>query len=118
MPRKLNIRKIQDNIGIGDIEIVGVVVDIKIGKTLRVAIGTMIASKACFQTFVLFVLCLRAAFASTDAPQVPAAGRFDPIAVYSIYAPVKHAGSADDALTSGRVVEGQYPMAAPATKRW
>jgi protein TorT len=114
----LNIRKIQDNIGIGDIEIVGVVVDIKIGKTLRVAIGTMIASKACFQTFVLFVLCLRAAFASTDAPQVPAAGRFDPIAVYSIYAPVKHAGSADDALTSGRVVEGQYPMAAPATKRW
>lgn len=44
--------------------------------------------------------------------------RFEPIPVLSIFRPVQHNGSADDALASGRVVPGQYRMAAPASKRW
>lgn len=43
---------------------------------------------------------------------------FAPIPVYSVFPPVKPHGSADDALISGRVVEGHYSMAAPASKPW
>lgn len=56
------------------------------------------------------------ASAGTSSP--PAATTFTPIPVYSIFPPVKPHGSADDALKSGRVVEGHYSMAAPASKPW
>jgi protein TorT len=46
------------------------------------------------------------------------ANRFDPIPVYAIFPPLKPMGSADDALTSGRVIQEKFSMAAPATKHW
>ncbi|MEV4780602.1 TMAO reductase system periplasmic protein TorT [Burkholderia sp. LMU1-1-1.1] len=56
------------------------------------------------------------------APPAPAPvahpAKFAPIPVLSIFRPVQPNGSADDALASGRVVPGQYRMAAPASKRW
>lgn len=56
------------------------------------------------------------ATASADTAQ--AAGGFEPIPVYSIYPPLKPHGSADDALSTGRVVEETYPMAERAGKPW
>ncbi len=43
---------------------------------------------------------------------------FEPIPVYSIYSPVKKNGTADDALASGKVIEGTYNMAEPSSKPW
>lgn len=45
-------------------------------------------------------------------------GQFEPIPAYFIFPPLKPNGSADDALATGRVVESQYPMAAPASRPW
>lgn len=56
--------------------------------------------------------------ASADTSQLPTAGNFSPIPAYFIYPPVKPNGSADEALSSGRVVDDFYPMAAPASKPW
>lgn len=59
--------------------------------------------------------------AGVAAAQTPAAvpdSRFDPIAVNSIYPPLKRQGTADEALASGRVVSSHYAMAAPASKPW
>jgi protein TorT len=56
------------------------------------------------------------ATASADTAQ--AAGGFEPIPVYSIYPPLKPHGSADDALSTGRVVVETYPMAERAGKPW
>lgn len=69
---------------------------------------------------ILCVLTLSASVthASTGASQEPTVGKFDPIPVYYIYPPVKPNGSADEALSSGRVVDDFYPMAAPANKPW
>jgi periplasmic protein TorT len=50
--------------------------------------------------------------------ELPAAVKFDPIPVYSIYRPLKSGGSADDAFISGRVVEDHYAMAQRAGKPW
>ena len=46
-----------------------------------------------------------------------AAKAFDPIPVYSIYAPERQ-GSADEELASGHVVRGHFVMAEPATRPW
>lgn len=53
-----------------------------------------------------------------DSTVKKAVEQFAPIPVYSIYPPLKPNGSADEALATGRVVEGEYPMAAPASKSW
>ncbi len=47
-----------------------------------------------------------------------AAGGFDPVSVNAIYPPLKGSGSADDALATGRVVDENYSMVAPARKPW
>lgn len=65
-----------------------------------------------------FLLNATAALASADTPPKPAAGKFDPIPVYSIYPPLKRQGSADEALASGRVVEDHFTMAERASKPW
>lgn len=57
------------------------------------------------------------ASAVADAPPLPAAGRFAPIPVLSISHPQAN-GSADQALATGRVLPGAYPMAPRAGKRW
>lgn len=44
--------------------------------------------------------------------------KFAPIPVTSIFRPVQPNGTADDALASGRLVQGHYPAAAHASKRW
>lgn len=69
---------------------------------------------------ILCVLTLSASVthASADTSREPSVGKFDPIPVYYIYPPVKPHGSADEALSSGRVVDDFYPMAAPASKPW
>jgi len=53
-----------------------------------------------------------------DVAYSPVSSNFDPVPVYSIYPPLKPHGSADEALASGRVVDGHYAMAAPASKPW
>jgi protein TorT len=73
--------------------------------------------------FLLLViaLCLPGFFVQQCAAQgqdAILARRFDPIPVYFIYRPVKPNGSADEALASGRVVDGRYPMAERAHKPW
>lgn len=55
---------------------------------------------------------------AAQADTLPRASRFLPIPVYAIYPPLKANGSADEALHTGRVVEGEYAMAAPASKPW
>lgn len=45
-------------------------------------------------------------------------GKFDPVSVYSIYPPLKKNASADDAFATGDVFEGNYAMAAPASRPW
>ncbi|HEY8094615.1 MAG TPA: TMAO reductase system periplasmic protein TorT [Methylobacter sp.] len=65
------------------------------------------------------ILCAVLLSAASAAPvAAPADIKFDPIPVYSIYPPIKRQGSADQALTSGHVVNGHYAMAAPAGKPW
>lgn len=44
--------------------------------------------------------------------------KFAPIPVMSIFRPVQANGTADDALASGRVVQGVYTAAPHASKRW
>ncbi|MBV8467290.1 MAG: TMAO reductase system periplasmic protein TorT [Burkholderiales bacterium] len=58
-----------------------------------------------------------AATAETAAP-VPSVASFDPIAVQTIYPPLKPHGSADEALESGHVSTLAFPMAKPASKPW
>ncbi|MDO8652034.1 MAG: TMAO reductase system periplasmic protein TorT [Undibacterium sp.] len=54
-----------------------------------------------------------------SAPSTPSVeGKFDPIPVFFIYPPLKRQGSADDALSSGRVINSHVSMAAPASKAW
>ncbi len=55
---------------------------------------------------------------SSASADMPPAIKFDPIPVYSIFPPLKANGSADEALASGRVVQGFYGMATPASKPW
>lgn len=55
--------------------------------------------------------------AAAETPAA-AADEFAPIPVQSVFPPLKPNGTADDGLASGRVVGGQYGMAAPARKPW
>ncbi|MYM69815.1 TMAO reductase system periplasmic protein TorT [Pseudoduganella sp. FT55W] len=52
------------------------------------------------------------------SPALAQTTKFAPIPVMSIYRPVQLNGTADDALASGRVVQGSYAPAAHAGKRW
>lgn len=70
------------------------------------------------QLLCALVLCIVAVPAMAKATLESVAGNFDPIPVYSIYPPVKKNGTADDALTSGRVVDDHYNMAERASKPW
>jgi len=60
--------------------------------------------------------------AAALAPLLPAlaqtGAKFAPIPVTSIFRPVQPNGTADDALASGRLVQGVYAPAAHASKRW
>jgi protein TorT len=59
-------------------------------------------------------LCVSSAWAQPASQAV----KFAPVPVLSIFRPLQAKGTADDALASGRVVPGQYPMAPRASKRW
>ena len=65
-----------------------------------------------------FLFCALTVRASAHTIPAPAAGTFDPIPVFSIYPPVKPGGTADEALTSGRVVDDRYAMTDKASKPW
>jgi len=64
------------------------------------------------------LLGLCATFAAADAIPPLAAGKFDPIPVYSIYLQPGLMGSADEELASGRIVEERFAMAERASKAW
>ncbi|RZT08127.1 protein TorT [Duganella sp. CF402] len=69
--------------------------------------------------FCLSLSLLAAASATATAPALAQQGaKFAPIPVTSIFRPVQLNGTADDALASGRLVQGVYPPAAHASKRW
>ncbi|MDA8328221.1 MAG: TMAO reductase system periplasmic protein TorT [Betaproteobacteria bacterium] len=68
--------------------------------------------------FNFFLLGAVVALAAADTAWASAAVKFDPIPVYYIYPPVKRHGSADEALSSGHVVEGYYGMTMRASKPW
>ncbi len=61
------------------------------------------------------ILSLLMASGLAAAEQPP---RFAPIPVTSIFRPLQANGTADDALASGRLVQGLYAPAAHASKRW
>jgi protein TorT len=58
--------------------------------------------------------------AATPPAAPPALGtvKFAPVPVLSIFRPLQANGTADDAIASGHVVAGHYPMAARASKHW
>jgi protein TorT len=66
----------------------------------------------------LFLLAAFAAFAASMPAQAEPGAKFAPIPVTSIFRPVQLNGTADDALASGRLVQGVYAPAAHASKRW
>jgi protein TorT len=87
---------------------------------LRAARRFTYSAKGNFQRpfFQFLLLCLTPVFLPGFAVAEPVYAGFSPIPVYFIYPPVKRQGSADDALATGRVVDDQYSMAAPASKPW
>lgn len=88
---------------------------------MKTITGSIKSARDFPQLIILYALFLSAiaAPASADAILSPlAVDKFDPIPVHSIYPPVKPQGSADEALASGRVLNGHYPMAARASKPW
>jgi protein TorT len=101
----------------------------KQGKQLVAAISGMSHDNSQFEQHagkvhsgkIVMCACLLGALASpamADSLPAPKAEAFDPIPVYTVYQPAKLEGSADEELSSGRVVEEQYAMAAPASKPW
>lgn len=62
--------------------------------------------------------CLAATVARAEAPAASEVVKFEPVPVVSIYPPLQPQGSADEALASGRLVSGTYPMAERASKVW
>lgn len=66
----------------------------------------------------ILLLCAFAARASADNLTEVAARNVEPVPVFSIYAPLKANGTADEALQSGRVVDGHYAMTDRASKPW
>lgn len=89
-------------------------------EKMEITIGAISIASAFLSQIALYVLWLSAISVSASADTISAStdSKFEPIPVYSIYPPVKPQGSADEALTSGHVVNGHYPMAAPAGKPW
>lgn len=83
-------------------------------------IGRTDSTRAFSQKSILcaLLLCTAPATASADTAMATDAGKFEPIPVYSIFSPAKHHGSADEALSSGRVVDGHYAMTTRASKPW
>ena len=73
-----------------------------------------------FRQITLYAIFLSAITVSASADTVPpsTAGKFAPIPVYFVYPPVKSLATADEDLVSGRVVDGQYGMTAPASRPW
>lgn len=67
----------------------------------------------------LLLCCLHGGVAaSAETPQVSSTVKFEPVPVFSIFPPLKRSGSADDALSTGRVVDSTYVMAEPASRPW
>lgn len=89
-------------------------------EKIETKIGIISLAKAFFPQIVLYVLLLNmtVAPALADITSAPIDSKFDPIPVYFIYPPVKHQGSADEALVSGRVVNDRYAMTARSGKPW
>lgn len=87
---------------------------------MQAIIGAIRPEKAFSRKIFLWSLLLSAtaAPASADTTLAPAASKFDPIPVYSIYPPLTQQGSADEALASGHVVNDHFAMAARASKPW
>ncbi|MDD4977566.1 MAG: TMAO reductase system periplasmic protein TorT [Gallionella sp.] len=75
--------------------------------------------RQCFSKAIL-VMAVLCAFSMPPAlaESIHPAAKFAPIPILSIFPPLKHNGSADDALATGQVVAGAYTMAAPASKPW
>lgn len=75
--------------------------------------------KRCFRQILIGValMCASTARAADTSTEV-AAGGFEPVPVFSIYAPLKVNGTADEALQSGRVVDDHYAMTEKASKPW
>lgn len=70
-----------------------------------------------FSIRYLFCALALALAAPSTAAELPVR-QFSPIPVHAIYPPLKKNGSADDALATGRVIDENYAMAAPASKHW
>ena len=70
------------------------------------------------KTTYLLLALLVTGLSIAAAPVPPPASKFAPIPVSSIYRPLQANGTADDALASGRVVQGVYAPAAHANKHW
>ncbi|HJV03488.1 MAG TPA: TMAO reductase system periplasmic protein TorT [Burkholderiaceae bacterium] len=71
-------------------------------------------------TLAALALAMASAYAQQAAPTPLPLGtvKFAPIPVQSIFRPLQANGTADDAIASGRVVDGHYPMTARASKHW
>lgn len=72
---------------------------------------------AALQVLKALVLCCVAVLSAHALGDTAVKG-FEPIITYSIFPPLKANGTADDALATGRVKRGYFPMAAPASKPW
>jgi protein TorT len=75
-------------------------------------------TKNFFRTIAICALMVSAPVVLAADVGVMVVKNFAPIPVYAIYPPLKSNGSADDALTTGRVVEEFSTMAEPASKHW
>lgn len=64
------------------------------------------------------VLCFAATVPRASAVEPGRAGEVSPIPVQFIFPPPKPQGTADDALATGRVVNGHYALTTPASKPW
>ncbi len=75
-----------------------------------------------FPRHIAFCALLLAAVAlpasADDMTQAAGTDHFEPIPVHSIYPPLKRHGTADEALSSGRVTDGTFTMAERASKPW
>lgn len=63
-------------------------------------------------------LCASVANAEADIRSVSDGGTIAPVPVFSIFPPLKANGTADEALKSGRVVDGHYSMTDKASRPW
>lgn len=64
------------------------------------------------------LLCASVANAEADTQPVSDGGTIAPVPVFSIFPPLKANGTADEALKSGRVVDGHYTMTDKASRPW